>query len=297
MLHVIPALPGVRARMMQEAPARMKVPPTPRLAERHANFMQGLTLSKPHHVIHPTDTALSAAFHAVIFFLVLQAAAATAQVVQQVQVVEDLVFFAPALEGIRKPPEPVQRPGAPGARGGGGTKGVAVTRGFQTVAVVRTVTSEIPPITAQDRLFDARNYSGYGEEGGVADGIKGGIRVTEVPEVLAGELPVEGDGTGAGRVVEAALVSVAARLVRMTPPEYPAMLRKVGVEGSVRVRFIIDTLGMVEAASFTVVDGGGHRLFEEAVQESLLKARFTPALVGTEKVRQMTEQRFNFRLD
>lgn len=297
MLHVLPAIPGVRARVVPGAPYKLHMPTAPRLEERHANFMRGLTLSQPQHLIRPADTALSGLFHLVLFFLAIQAATATAEVIQTVRVEEDLVFFTPAVQGVRKAPEPVRaETKRPGPGGGGGTKGVAVTRGFQTVAVVRSVTSEIPPVSASDATFDARNYSGFGEEGGVADGVKGGIKVTEVPPVLAGELPVEGDGTGGGRVVEVSNVTVVAKLLKMPPVEYPSMLRKVGVQGYVHLRFIIDTLGMVEPGSVRAIDSE-YRPFEDAVRRSLLKAKFTPARIGEEKVRQLTEQRFNFRLD
>lgn len=78
-------------------------------------------------------------------------------------------------------------------------------------------------------------------------------------------------------------------------PRFPSMLAQAGVEGSVLMQFVVDTAGRVEPASLHVIKSD-HQLFERAVRESLLRARFQPAQVSSRAVRQRVEQAFTFAL-
>lgn len=78
-------------------------------------------------------------------------------------------------------------------------------------------------------------------------------------------------------------------------PIYPAALRAAQVEGSVVARFIVDTMGRAEPGSIGFL-AGTHPLFEEAVRQSLLRSRYLPAMVAGHAVRQLVEQRFEFKL-
>lgn len=78
-------------------------------------------------------------------------------------------------------------------------------------------------------------------------------------------------------------------------PRYPAMLQSVGLEGSVRAQFVVDTLGRVEQGSFRALESN-HDLFTAAVRDALGRARFKPAEVGARRVRQLVEQTFTFSI-
>jgi len=78
-------------------------------------------------------------------------------------------------------------------------------------------------------------------------------------------------------------------------PRYPAMLASAGVEGTVTLQFVVDTLGRVERGSIRTLRVD-QALFEASVREALERMRFTPAEAGGRKVRQLVEQSFSFAL-
>jgi protein TonB len=78
-------------------------------------------------------------------------------------------------------------------------------------------------------------------------------------------------------------------------PRYPPALSASGVNGSVTVRFVVDTAGSVDRESVRVIYAT-HPLFEKAVLEALLRMRFVPAEIGRAKVRQLVELPFHFQV-
>lgn len=84
-------------------------------------------------------------------------------------------------------------------------------------------------------------------------------------------------------------------VTQKSDPRYPESLRSVGVEGTVVMRFIVGTNGRVEPGSIQVISSP-HNLFSEAVKRALLNTRFRPAEAGGQKVRQLVEQPFSFKL-
>lgn len=133
-----------------------------------------------------------------------------------------------------------------------------------------------------------------------------------------GVVPVVLGGTPAGRQGDRA----ASLLSNSSLPVYPELLRRVGIEGEVQAKFVVDTLGHVEPASFTVVQvtvdlsrmrGVTSRLqaasepdtvdemaarvaFTEAVRRAIAGMQFVPAEAGGHRVRQLVEEPFDFRL-
>jgi protein TonB len=87
-----------------------------------------------------------------------------------------------------------------------------------------------------------------------------------------------------------------ARLVHSARPRYPEMLRTAGVEGRVLVRFAIDTIGRVDAASITIVQST-HDLFSRAVRDVMPSLRLVPAEVNGHRVPMLAEMAFEFALD
>jgi periplasmic protein TonB len=79
-------------------------------------------------------------------------------------------------------------------------------------------------------------------------------------------------------------------------PQFPSRLRSAGVEGSVLVRFVVDSVGRVEARSVEIVRET-HPLFGEAVRRWITRTRYRPARVARQPVRQLVEQRVEFNLE
>lgn len=78
-------------------------------------------------------------------------------------------------------------------------------------------------------------------------------------------------------------------------PAYPLDLLAKHIEGMALVRYVVDTTGFADTESFTIVratDPG----FARAVREVLPYMRFSPAKIGTKKVRQLVEQPFTFKI-
>jgi protein TonB len=80
------------------------------------------------------------------------------------------------------------------------------------------------------------------------------------------------------------------------PPRYPIALRAAGIEGSVEMRFVVDTLGRVEPGSATVLVSTDPR-FTAAVEEALPRLRFTPARHGGRAVRMLVQMPFRFEIE
>ena len=78
-------------------------------------------------------------------------------------------------------------------------------------------------------------------------------------------------------------------------PEFPAPLLAAGIAGQVTARFVVDTMGVIDTTTYTVVQSS-RREFEDAVRGALPGMRFTPATQGGRLVRQWVEQTFHFRI-
>jgi hypothetical protein len=79
-------------------------------------------------------------------------------------------------------------------------------------------------------------------------------------------------------------------------PAYPLKLLEAHIMGYVAARYIVDTTGFADSASFQVLKST-NPLFETAVREVLPYMRFTPAKIGPTKVRQLVEQQFTFKIN
>ena len=111
------------------------------------------------------------------------------------------------------------------------------------------------------------------------------------PETTGGSPNVTGGPPLTAAFVEKVVVAIPGTAT----PRYPDMLRQAGVEGDVHAQFVVDTLGRVEQGSVRVLDTT-HDQFAAAVRTALARARFKPAEVGGNKVRQLVEQTFTFRI-
>lgn len=78
-------------------------------------------------------------------------------------------------------------------------------------------------------------------------------------------------------------------------PAYPAALLALGVEGYAQVQYVVDSTGLADPSTLTVVKATRVE-FAVAVREALPLMHFTPAKMGARRVRQLVEQQFNFRI-
>jgi TonB family protein len=91
-------------------------------------------------------------------------------------------------------------------------------------------------------------------------------------------------------------VTKVAAIAKDSPwPQYPASLKAAKVEGEVLATFVVDSLGMVDTASFRVLKSTD-TLFTAAVREALPKMRFEPALLAGKNVRQHVQVPFLFAM-
>lgn len=79
------------------------------------------------------------------------------------------------------------------------------------------------------------------------------------------------------------------------PPRYPPLLRDAGIEGSVVVRFVVDSTGRVDMHGMDVV-ASTNALFTDAVRQALPAFRFRPATAGGRHVPMMAEMPFEFAI-
>ena len=78
-------------------------------------------------------------------------------------------------------------------------------------------------------------------------------------------------------------------------PVYPRELMAIGVEGSVRALYVVDTVGQVDTTTIRVVQSDDPR-FTESVRAALGQMRFRPAKRAGQTVRQLVEQKFRFKI-
>jgi protein TonB len=94
------------------------------------------------------------------------------------------------------------------------------------------------------------------------------------------------------------IVEVDSAVVRSSAsaaPAYPLDLLKQQIEGSVRVRYVVDTTGLADPASLEILEATRPE-FAASVRDVLPFMRFSPAKIGSRKVRQLVEQPFAFHI-
>ncbi len=78
-------------------------------------------------------------------------------------------------------------------------------------------------------------------------------------------------------------------------PQYPREALLKGIEGWVRLRFIIREDGTVDKPQ--VVDANPKRLFNRAAMRAILRWKFKPRIVDGQAVSREAEQVIDFKLD
>jgi TonB family protein len=115
-----------------------------------------------------------------------------------------------------------------------------------------------------------------------------GLQTCAPPHAPAPSLP-----PSAELVPDVTRVDEAPQPLVQTAPNYPDSLRRARVQGRVTFRFVLDTMGVPEAATFRIASSPDVGL-SEAVQAVLPSWRYTPARLGGRKVRVLLEQWVDF---
>jgi len=76
---------------------------------------------------------------------------------------------------------------------------------------------------------------------------------------------------------------------------YPSRARRMGVEGFVRARYLVDENGLV--SRLTILSASPPGLFEKAVENALPMCRYTPGRIGGKAVPAWVENKFVFELE
>lgn len=109
---------------------------------------------------------------------------------------------------------------------------------------------------------------------------------------VPGPQPSAAPDSGASPPSVAGEVETSARSLRGNPqPRYPRSLRTSGIIGRVVVRFVVDSTGRADMATFQVIESP-HDALTRAVRDNLPKMRFEPARIGTKPVRQLVVMPF-----
>jgi TonB family protein len=89
--------------------------------------------------------------------------------------------------------------------------------------------------------------------------------------------------------------SAAIRDPRSAAPAYPADMEARGVDGIVKVRFVVDSTGLIDVTTIRILETTNES-FARAVRAAMPGMRFRPAMIGGKFVRQLSEQDFAFRV-
>ena len=275
-------------------------------------FTAGLFASGSHRVVHLGDLSLSTVIHSVVIGFAFYTTAQTVSPYEHHPMVEDLVFVQ-AIEGAETSsmvamaePEPVveEEPyNGPEGDGGGDGGGMGVgtlppdvipAKGFQVLSAPVNIPDVLPGIDLTRAVTNEDDFSGRGEEGGVAHGITGGRKVN-----LAEVQVYAPKGSGVAPRVQAYFEFQVEKAVVQVPgtgvPRYPEILREGAIEGEVLLQFVVDTSGRAMVNTVKVLQST-HDLFTVSVRSSLPEMRFLPAEVGGRKVRQLVQQPFIFAM-
>lgn len=148
-------------------------------------------------------------------------------------------------------------------------------KGFQTVVAPTEMPVDLPPVDLTER-FDPRDFTGQGVEGGVFDGVAGGLAAP-----------------AANRVYDVAQVDEPPERIGGPALRYPRVLREAGIEGYVIVAFIVSAEGRADSA---YVVRSSERAFEGPALDVVRKSQYRPGRVRGQPVPVLAELRVEFNL-
>ncbi|HET9065333.1 MAG TPA: energy transducer TonB [Gemmatimonadales bacterium] len=236
-------------------------------------MFENLIESQPKKQRSIGQTIVSVVLHVLLVFGAIKATAGAAEMAAGIIQDDTSFLIAPP------PPPPPPPPETP-------PPDAIVTsnpppQGFQTLMPPKDLPTEIPPINLNEK-FDASDFSGRGVEGGVASGVIGGTG------------PVTTEIVGTQTFTEDQ-VDDPVRRTGGPNPVYPPAMQTVGIDGSVRLRFVVGTNGRAEPSSIQVVSST-NKAFEPAAIKTIRESTFKPAMMRGQPVRQLVEQNVSFKL-
>jgi periplasmic protein TonB len=154
---------------------------------------------------------------------------------------------------------------------------VVPPKGFQVLRAPVEIPIKIPEIDLSKRVTNEEDFTGKGVAGGIGRGVAGGTPV-DISQTYF-EFQVEQPASAIGGL----------------SPQYPEALRAAGVEGTVRLQFVVDTTGRVDAGTLKVVSST-NELFTQSARSAVLRARFSAARIGARRVKQLVEQPISFQI-
>lgn len=237
-------------------------------------MFENLIESKPVKQRSLGQAILSMVVHVVLVLVAIKATQGAAEAVQKLN--ERPIEFVVNAPPPPPPPPPQELP--PDAV----VSANPPPQGFQTIVPPKDLPTEIPPVDLNQK-FDARDFSGRGVAGGVASGIVGGTGPVITDAVVAGETYTSDE------------VDEQVQRIGGPDPRYPEVMRSVGIEGVVQLRFVVGTNGRVEANSIQVVSST-NKAFEQAAIDVIRQSRFSPAKMRGQPVRQLVQQTVRFSL-
>ena len=226
-----------------------------------------LIASKPKKQRSATQLLVSVVLHVLLIFGAVKATQGAAETVKQLLADSTMVFIKPP----DPPPPPPDEPAAVNAP-------KPPPQGFLTLMPPKEIPTEIPPVDLTQK-FNAKDFSGKGVEGGIANGLVGGAKV----EIVSGES------------FTADQVDDPVQYLDGPPAVYPPVLKSAGIEGRVSLRFVVGTDGRPEAGSIQVLSST-NKAFELPAIEVIKKSRFKPAKIRGTPVRQLVDQAVRFSL-
>src|SRR6266571_3181063 len=91
-------------------------------------------------------------------------------------------------------------------------------------------------------------------------------------------------------------VAVLPEIPSVIPPVYPALLKRVGIQGRVVIRAVIDTMGRVDPTSVRIIKSPNPG-FDEPTKQWVLKALFRPARLHGQAVRVIVNLPFDYSIE
>lgn len=119
-----------------------------------------------------------------------------------------------------------------------------------------------------------------------------GPRTLDLPPLESAPLT---DLTGLPEVFAASGLDAPLMVLSRIEPIYPMRAKQRGIEGWVKIKFIINETGAVNR--ITILDARPPNLFERAVERAVSKWRFKPGTVGGLPVKSWAETTIRFELE
>lgn len=88
-------------------------------------------------------------------------------------------------------------------------------------------------------------------------------------------------------------VEVKPQPISMPPPEWPELVKRAGIEGSLQVQFLLNVDGTV--MDVRILKSSGNQLLDEAAVKSVWKYKFTPAKQRDKPVRVWVSRKIEFK--